>query len=278
MSKKPIMAFVFSIVIAILSIVSTMVGLLYPALCYQKSVLPLFTGEDLTSLIVGVPLLLISTWLAFRKSRRGYLAWLGALGYFLYTYAGYAFAVSNDLLLIYITLFSFSLFALIEGLSALDMEPVRHWFSKNTPTRTLAFFSVLLGILLAYFWLFPTTISFFSGKNPSYAIFLGVPDTIRRALDLGVICPLAMIAGFLIWKHRSRGYAFICFFLFKGITMGLSIIATLLSIKWEQIDYNITIIFGCFALFTLVLSYIFFRNLREETIKSYHDRNSVTYF
>src|SRR5215208_1522571 len=50
-------------------------------------------GQDLVTLVVALPALVISAILASRGSARGHLVWLGVLGYVLYTYATYAFAI-----------------------------------------------------------------------------------------------------------------------------------------------------------------------------------------
>ncbi len=43
-------------------------------------------ANDLVTLFVGLPMLALSTWLAFRGSLRGRLMLTGTVGYFLYTY------------------------------------------------------------------------------------------------------------------------------------------------------------------------------------------------
>jgi hypothetical protein len=48
-------------------------------------------GQDLASLLFGLPLLAVGLWLAARGSLRGRLVALGALGYLLYPYTVYAF-------------------------------------------------------------------------------------------------------------------------------------------------------------------------------------------
>lgn len=48
-------------------------------------------GQDLATLLFGLPLLAVGLWLAARGSLRGWLVALGALGYLLYAYTVYAF-------------------------------------------------------------------------------------------------------------------------------------------------------------------------------------------
>lgn len=69
-------------------------------------------GTDLVTLVLGVPLLLLALVLVRRGSMPGALVFAGVLGYFLYVYASRALGNAyNGLFLLYIALFSASLFA-----------------------------------------------------------------------------------------------------------------------------------------------------------------------
>ncbi|MBK8420853.1 hypothetical protein [Candidatus Villigracilis saccharophilus] len=71
-------------------------------------------GNDIVTLVVGVPLLVVSAWLAFRGSLRGRLLLTGILGFFLYTYMSMCMLTSfNALFLVYVALFALSLYAFI---------------------------------------------------------------------------------------------------------------------------------------------------------------------
>ena len=70
-------------------------------------------GNDIITLVVGLPLLVISTWLAFKGSLRGRLLLTGTLGFFLYTYMSMSMLTAyNRLFLVYVALFASSCFLL----------------------------------------------------------------------------------------------------------------------------------------------------------------------
>lgn len=80
-------------------------------------------AQDGVTLVVGIPLLLVSLLLSLRGTIRGRLLLAGALGYFTYTYASYCFlAMYNDLFLVYVLLFSGSLFAFILVFRSVERE------------------------------------------------------------------------------------------------------------------------------------------------------------
>ena len=63
-------------------------------------------GNDIVTLFVAVPILVIALLLARRGSRRGELLWYAMLGYAVYNYAFYLFgARMNELFLLYAVLF-----------------------------------------------------------------------------------------------------------------------------------------------------------------------------
>ena len=80
-------------------------------------------ANDLVTLALGLPLLVISFWLTLRGSLRGRLLLTGTLGFILYTYITMCFgAAYNQLFLVYVAIFSLSLFAFILSMMSFDLE------------------------------------------------------------------------------------------------------------------------------------------------------------
>ncbi|HUS17503.1 MAG TPA: hypothetical protein VM536_21110, partial [Chloroflexia bacterium] len=92
LKRRLTLAYYFSLVIAVGMTLASIVGILdaahlYPGL--DATILPLFVGQDVLNLVVGLPLLLGAMWLARRGVLRGLLLWPGALFYVLYDYGYY---------------------------------------------------------------------------------------------------------------------------------------------------------------------------------------------
>lgn len=108
--------------IIVLSVVATGVGLFVPG--FYRDVdfpLPQLYGQDLLTLIIAAPALTGALYYAHSGSLRGYIVWLGIIGYLLYTYASYAFLTAfNELYLIYVALLGLTLFTLIGGIVRID--------------------------------------------------------------------------------------------------------------------------------------------------------------
>src|SRR3712207_8819682 len=79
------LAHALSSLLIILLLVSSIVGLLYGGRGFYDSYpasLAGLVGQDGVTLVVGIPLLVVSMWLTRRGSTRGILLWAGTLFYF----------------------------------------------------------------------------------------------------------------------------------------------------------------------------------------------------
>ena len=84
-----------------------------------------YKGQDAVVLFFGVPFLIVAILLYQRGSLVGHLLLVGLLGYFLYVYASMALgAAYNRLFLLYIIIFSASLYAFIQVFSSIDLDLV----------------------------------------------------------------------------------------------------------------------------------------------------------
>jgi hypothetical protein len=102
-------------------------------------------ANDLVTLVLGLPLLAISFWLTLRGSLRGRLLLTGTLGFVLYTYITMCFgAAYNKLFLVYVALFSLSLFAFILSMMSFDLKTLPAQFIGTPAGIVVA--SILFGL------------------------------------------------------------------------------------------------------------------------------------
>lgn len=176
-----------------------------------------FYGTDVVTLFVVVPLLAASLVLSLRGSERALLVWAGALGYTAYNYAFYLFGAQfNALFLVYVALFSLSIYALVLLLSAMDIEKMGTHFSARTPVKALALFLLLVALPLAAFELAQCLRYLFTGRLPD------APSLIF-ALDLSIVVPTSVVAAVLLWQRRPWGYVLGAIMLVKAATYGLAL-------------------------------------------------------
>ena len=160
-------------------------------------------GTDVVTLCLGIPLLAFSTVLYRRGSPRGGLLLTGTLAYFLYIYASLVLgAAYNPLFLVYIALFSASLFTFV--LSFRSVQPLSARFSNHLPLRGIAIFMFVSGLLTLVVWLGPLAGSMIQGRPP--ALLESYTTMVTDALDLGIIVPLTFLTGILLLRRDPHGY------------------------------------------------------------------------
>jgi hypothetical protein len=120
------------------------------------------------TLLVGIPLLLISTFLYRRGSLRGGLLLTGTLVYFLYVYTSLALAaVYNNLFLIYVALFSAGSFAVVRAFTVFDLQSLTTGFADDMPRRGPALFMFASGLVTLVVWLGPLLSALFQNQSPA---------------------------------------------------------------------------------------------------------------
>lgn len=194
---------------------------------YQDAevLLPQLYGQDLLTLIVAVPTLAVALYYAHNASLRGYVVWLGIIGYFLYTYASYAFLTAfNELYLVYVALFGLTLFTLIGGIVRIDPTDLKEAFDDH-PVRGYVVFQLLVAGLLALLWLAEVGPASLAGTRPPSIAETTLPVPVIQSLDLGVVVPSFALSATFLWKQLAWGCVFTGVLLVKGTTLGLAVLA-----------------------------------------------------
>lgn len=222
-------------------------------------------SADLVTLVFCVPLLLLATWLSARGSLRGRLLLSGTLGYFMYTYTSIAFmAAYNPLFLLYVALFSLSLFTFVLSLMSFDVKALPAHFSRSTPRAPVAIFLFLIGAFLAFNWIGNVILpSLTSGAAPdrldSYTTL------VIQAMDLGLIVPAAVLAG-ILWLRRSTfGYLLVPVVLVKGLTMSAALLAMIIGMIQAGVVVSMVevAIFPALGLINAVVLWLVLKNVKE---------------
>jgi hypothetical protein len=196
-----------------------------------------FRGTDALTLLVGIPLLLFSTFLYRRGSLRGGLLLMGTLVYFLYVYASLALAAAyNNLLLIYIALFSAGFFAVVRAFTVFDLQTLAADFSNNMPRRGPAIFMFASGLVTLGVWLGPLLSALFQNQPP--ALLGSYTTKVTDVLDLGLITPATFVAGVLILRREAWGYLIACSLLILEIMLTPMIVAQSISQIWVEIAFT----------------------------------------
>lgn len=213
--------------ILVLSIAAVLLGFLRPG-HYRDTeyFLAQIVGQDVVTGLLGIPLLAVGLWLATRGSLRGYIIWLGALGYMLYTWASYALMLYfNAFFLGYVALFGLSLFVFVGVVLDLDAEAVGDRLGGRLPDRIYVGYLLGMALFIAAGWLGEIIPATLRGTVPEPIVRGAVPTSVIYVLDLAVLLPAVVLVALWIRRQREWGYAFVGVILVKLATLGLAVLA-----------------------------------------------------
>jgi len=220
--------------------------------------------QDIVTLGLGIPILIISLFLARKGLIKGRLLLGGTLGYFLITYMMYTFiAMYNRLFLVYVALMSASFFAFVLTLLAFDIEKMSSYFSNKLPVRFAGGYLMFSTAIIGLLWLARVIPTLIDGSVP-LEVEHGTTLTVQ-AFDLAFFLPGIFLSGLLLIKKKPFGYMLapiatvtnaliMAALLSKGISMNLAGIEGTLPL------IIMTSLFGLLAIVSLLL---IFRNVNE---------------
>jgi hypothetical protein len=220
---------------------------------------------DVINLFIGLPLFAVAIYLNQRNSLRGRLLLGGLLFYFFYVYVlamtGYSF---NRLFLVYVAIFALSAVAFFVNLHGIDVARLPAQISSRFPHRLFIGFTFIMGALLVFLWLGRIIPIMVTDRFPPD--MAGMTTLVSQGFDLGMIVPLLLSAGILLWRRSPWGYWLVSISLSYGLLMCITLPAWI-AVPLIQ-DGKINPIeagpFLVLCLGGLVLAGMFYGNVQEE--------------
>lgn len=220
-------------------------------------------GNDFVTLVVGLPLLVISSIFALRGSLRGRLLLTGTLGFFLYTYMSMATLASyNALFLVYVALFTLSLYAFILCMLSFDLSSLPQAFSEKLPYKWIAGLMFVVGGFLFLTWLGRIVPPLFHKQTP---VLENTTTLVIQFMDLGLIVPLAFLGGYLLLRRNAWGYLLSSIMLTKGVTLGLGVSAMAINMARVGVPESLGIMipFLVITVLNLFMVTVLLKNVKQ---------------
>lgn len=220
-------ALVLSIVIVVLAIIASVGGLLIDGLYRDNAfVTSTWRGNDIVTLAVAVPLLVVAAIVARRGSPRAYLVWLGLMESTLYNFGFYLFGSAfNKLAMVYVALFALSIWTLFIGLANLDVTALSRKFGARTPTKPISVYMLFLGLGLGAVYVVTWLDFVASGRVPEMVTRTAQPTNVVMALDMSLVVPLFVVGAIWLWQRKPWGYVLAAMVNVKGAVYMLGLCA-----------------------------------------------------
>lgn len=220
-----------SVLIAVLGALASAGGLLLSRL-YRDNLFVSSTwkGNDLVTLVIAIPILVVTLILARRGLARPTLIWLGILDYMLYNYAFYLFAAAfNWFFLLYVALFGLSIYALIFALVNLDIPALARPFAVRTPRGWIAGYMLVVAVGLSIVYIAQSLGFVFTGALPAIVTRTGHPTSIVFALDMTLVIPFFALGAIWLLQRKPWGYVLAGIATVKGPLYTLVLVADSVS-------------------------------------------------
>jgi hypothetical protein len=231
----------------------------------SAEVAPQGIAQDFITLIIGIPLVIVSLIYTRKGSLKGRFLLAGTLGYFLVTYLFYlVMGMYNELFLVYTALLGTSFFAFMITLFSFDLNRLPQIFGESVPLKTAGGFLILNALLIALLWLEIVVPPLLDGsiipiQTEHYTTL------IVQGLDLGLLLPLAVAAGILfIWKKPMGFLAAPVYLVFLSILM-IALIGKIIAIGLlGQNIIPVVIIIPAIALASITLTTLVLNSIQPE--------------
>ena len=172
----------------------------------------------------------------------------------------------NALFLVYVALFSLSLYAFILSMMSFDLTDLPQHFSARLPRGWIAGLMFLVGGFLLLAWLGRIVPPLLQNQTP---VLDNTTTLVIQAMDLGMIVPLAILSGILLLRRSPWGYLLTSVTLMKGVTLGLAVSAMAINMAQKGVaeSMGIMIPFFVITLLNFLAAAVLLKNVdaREES-------------
>jgi len=233
----------------------------------SAEVAPQGIAQDYITLLVGIPLLIISFFMARKGALKGRYLLTGTLGYFLVTYLFYTvMGMYNSMFLAYVVLMSVAFYAFILQLMSFDVNGLWRRFKTSTPVKCTGGFLIFNSVSIALLWLSIVVPPLLNGTViPEQAEHY--TTLIVQGLDLGILLPAAFISGILFIRKKPFGYLLApVYFVFLSLLM-TALTAKVVAMK--ILGFNVIpviFIIPAFNLITVLCIIITLNNINENDL------------
>ena len=228
-------------------------------------------GTALVMLVVGLPLLVLSMYLAGRGSIRAHIVWLGVVAYVIYNAVMFILGTPlNQLYLVYEAMLALSIWSAILVIGTIDVDSFAQRFSRAFPARAIAAYALVMVALNSLVWLAGAVPAVLSTSSPASVLEgTGLVTVPTYDQDLAFWLPLTAVAAVWLWRRQAWGYLIIGAVLTSWIVEGVGVAVD----QWmgsaadpasSVASAAMTPVFLALALIGLVPLFFYFRNLRDE--------------
>ena len=263
---------VLSIALVLLITAASLAGLYLPGmyagetLNWQAQSL----GQDLVDLFLIVPLLLLTSFWASKKSRVAPILWGGVNLYLVYTFAIYCFDIHfNCFFVVYCAILGLSLYSCLYFFLAIRERAFDVLLYKRAVVRITGIYLLLISCLFYFLWLSSIVPAILNKTPLKELIDTGLVTNPIHVLDLSVILPGLFITAILLFLKKPLGLimapVLLLFCALMDITIGSLVIV--MKAKGMEGGYSLTFLMAILTVFSIILLFRYLKVMVSSQLK-----------
>ncbi len=213
-------------------------------------------GQDVVTLFIIVPLLIMVTIFAARGGQRAYLLWAGLQFYVAYSYVLYAFSCHfNHLFLVYCGILGLSVWALLRFFYSAAATVNQTGMPQRIPAKSSAFFLLIVSTLFYLLWLSEIIPALVRKEIPASIVDTGLLVNPVHVLDLSICLPALIVTAILLLRRHPLGAIFTPAMLVFCILMALAILGMVIAMVMKGLEADPVV--SLIVLLLAIISFIF---------------------
>ena len=159
---------ILSKIIIVLTVIASLGGIFANNIYRDNELVKaVWLGNDIVTLFVAIPIMIGALFFSLRNSLKARLIWMGTLWYMVYNYIFYMYGTAfNKLFLLYVIIFTLSIYALILALMKIDIKSFKKNISSNIPVRWISSYMLFFAIMIGGLWIAQSLSFVFTSKVP----------------------------------------------------------------------------------------------------------------
>lgn len=262
--QAPVATIRLTLILGVLAVLTSILGIAHPGGFYSAYTNPLagLVGQDIATLVAGVPVLVTGAWLARRGSVAGLLTWAAGLFYLAYSYFFFVVGATAVGFVLYVLIVALALHGFMSLLLDIDPDALAANSGSGMPVRPAAAFLFGTGLLFGLMWGGMSIGATLSGQALDPVVHLVV------VADACVLLPALLAAGWKLWHGSAWGIALGGILLVKvALTAGTVAFGTVLNALWTgslaASDAFLLVLFGAMALGATALAVPYLRSFQR---------------
>ena len=198
---------ILSIIVIVLAVIASFGGIVANNIYRDNEMVKaVWLGNDIVTLFIVIPVMIGALFFTLRHSLKAQLIWMGMLWYMVYNYIFYMYGTAfNKFFLLYVLIFTLSIYALILALMKIDLKSLKQKMSSKIPVKWISSYMLFFAIMIGGLWIAQSLSFVFTDVVPVGITQTGHLSGVVFATDLSLLVSPLIVGAVLLLKREVWG-------------------------------------------------------------------------